>query len=72
MAPVTGVYKVTHAGHRLPHEVLILKNERFPRCAKCSYAVAFTLVRPVGDTPQGFDYRLFELPVLDSESVKSF
>ncbi len=69
--PVTGIYGVTHAGHRLPHEVLILKDERFPRCARCSDSVVFTLIRAVEDTPQGFGYRLFELPVIDSESIKS-
>ncbi len=69
--PVTGVYGVTHAGHRLPHEVLILKDERFPRCAKCSDAVVFTLIRPVPDVPKDFSYRLFELPVLESDSVKT-
>ena len=69
--PVTGVYSVTHDGHRLPHEVLILKNERFPRCAKCSDAVVFTLLRPVPDIPKDFSYRLFELPVFESETDKT-
>lgn len=68
--PVTGIFGVTHAGHRLPHEVLILKDERFPRCAKCSDSVVFTLIRAVEASPQGFGYRLFELPVIDSEPIK--
>lgn len=69
LVPATGVYRVTHAHHRLPHEVLILKDERFPRCAKCSDSVVFRLLRALPDRPEGFSYRLFELPVIDESEV---
>ncbi len=40
----SGIYKVTHAEHRLPHEVTLLKGAEFPRCSKCKEAVSFTVV----------------------------
>ncbi len=43
VAVETGVYRVSHAQHRLPHEVVILRGDRFPRCAKCTGAVIFEL-----------------------------
>ena len=39
----TGVYRVSHDQHRLPHEVVVLRGEQFPKCAKCSDAVYFEL-----------------------------
>jgi hypothetical protein len=43
VANETGVYLVSHDRHRLPHEVIVLRGERFPRCANCSEAVIFEL-----------------------------
>jgi hypothetical protein len=40
----SGIYKVTHAEHRLPHEVTLLKGAEFPRCSKCKEAVTFEVV----------------------------
>ena len=31
IVPETGIYRVTHAPDHLPHEVIILKGEHFPR-----------------------------------------
>lgn len=65
--PVTGLYLVHHAAHRLPHEALLLKDEKFPRCARCADQVAFELLKAV----PGFDQhrnriaRLYELPVME-------
>ena len=42
--PESGIYTVTHAEHRLPHEVTLLKGARFPRCSKCKEAVTFVAV----------------------------
>ena len=42
--PESGIYKVTHAEHRLPHEVTLLKGAEFPRCSKCKEAVKFEVV----------------------------
>ena len=45
--PESGIYRVIHANHRLPHAVTICRGENFPRCAKCADLVIFELVRPV-------------------------
>ncbi len=43
IAVESGVYRVAHTQHRLPHEVVVLRGDRFPRCAKCNGAVSFEL-----------------------------
>jgi hypothetical protein len=67
----SGIYRVIHLNHRLPHEVTLLKDEEFPRCAQCQDAVQFQLVRGIKsmDTRDEFSTRicLYELPVLDRE-----
>jgi len=50
--PDTGIYLVSHRGHRAAHQAILLKNETFPRCSKCGESVRFQLVRasrPVSD-----------------------
>jgi CheY-like chemotaxis protein len=41
IAPFTGVYRVLHLRHRPPHEVILTKGQKFPRCRKCGDAVRF-------------------------------
>jgi hypothetical protein len=43
--PESGIYRVSHREHRVPHEVTLLKGERFPPCDKCDGAVLFKIVR---------------------------
>jgi hypothetical protein len=43
VATETGIYRVYHDQHRLPHEVTVLRGDQFPRCAKCNDAVSFEL-----------------------------
>jgi len=66
--PKNGIYRVTHSAHRLPHEVTLLKGEKFPKCQKCSDAVAFKLIRVLDETQvtREFSWRvtLYELPAL--------
>jgi hypothetical protein len=70
--PASGVYRVAHSAHRLPHEVTLLKGETFPKCQKCSDAVTFTLLRAIQyqDVVREFQWRvtLYELPVVDDEA----
>ena len=67
VVPETGIYEIVHSPHRLPHQAVLLKDERFPRCAKCDTAVSFEWVSAV-ERPPGERYRLFELPVLEDDA----
>jgi hypothetical protein len=42
-APHTGIYRVFHYQHRLPHNVVVKQGERFPPCNKCGERVSFRL-----------------------------
>jgi hypothetical protein len=65
----SGIYRVVHRKHRLPHEVTLLRDQIFPRCAKCHEQVEFWLVRGVEFPERGKEFSthiyLYELPVLD-------
>jgi hypothetical protein len=65
----SGIYQVIHRKHRLPHEVTLLRDEIFPRCAKCDDQVKFRLVRaaklPEVENEASSHICLYELPVLD-------
>ena len=67
--PETGIYRVVHSGHRLPHEVTLLAGQTFPRCSKCQDAVEFEVVRhaPHIETDLGFRIIVYELPVLEED-----
>lgn len=71
--PASGIYRITHAAHRLPHEVTLLQGETFPKCQKCSDAVTFTLLRALNYRAAVRDAQwrvsLYELPVLDDETA---
>jgi hypothetical protein len=41
--PQTGLYRVFHYQHRLPHDAVIRKGEIFPACDKCGKRVMFAL-----------------------------
>jgi hypothetical protein len=43
--PSSGIYRVVHAEHKLPTEVMLIAGNRFPRCGKCANAVRFELVK---------------------------
>jgi hypothetical protein len=67
--PESGIYRVTHAGHRLPHEVTLLSGQIFPRCSKCKDHVQFEVVRhaPHIQAQPGFNVVVYELPVFEEE-----
>ena len=72
--PASGVYRVTHSAHRLPHEVMLLRGERFPKCQQCSDTVTFRLLRTVQEITRQekcliFNVTLYELPVLDDDDM---
>jgi len=69
----TGIYRVLHSKHRLPHEVTLLKGEYFPRCSNCGSAVQFELVQTAPDmgAAGGFRIVLYELPAEEELEEKA-
>jgi hypothetical protein len=67
--PVSGIYQVIHAQHRLPHEVTLIDGQIFPPCAQCHEEVRFQLVRELPDLARERrgNVSLYSLPVLDDE-----
>jgi hypothetical protein len=67
--PESGIYRVLHAQHRLPHEVTLIKGQTFPPCANCHDEVRFELVRELPSLAweRRGSVSLYELPVLEEE-----
>jgi hypothetical protein len=64
----SGIYRVVHSNHRLPHEVTLLRDQLFPRCSRCEDSVYFELLRSAPDVALGpFKVALYALPVTDEE-----
>lgn len=68
----SGIYRVNHAAHRLSFEVALFKGEKFPRCARCSDAVSFWLVRVFNGLdvmgPPTYRTPLYEMAAIDAEA----
>lgn len=43
-APDTGIYRVYHYAHRLPHGVVVVKGDVLPKCKRCGDKVEYVLV----------------------------
>ena len=72
----SGIYRVHHMAHRLPHEVSLFNGQAFPRCQNCKDAVTFELLHaaPAESDVLGADaFRvyLYELPVLSEDGDES-
>jgi hypothetical protein len=67
--PESGIYRVVHAQHRLPHEVTLIEGQIFPPCAKCRDEVRFELVHelPSLARERRGSVSLYALPVLEEE-----
>ena len=67
--PESGIYRVHHGSHRLPHEVTLVMAQKFPRCCKCDDQVEF---EPVMLAPMLTERRgqiiLYELPCIEPET----
>jgi hypothetical protein len=64
----SGIYRVFHGNHRLPHEVTLLRDQLFPKCVKCEDSVYFEMVRSAPDiTLAPFKVALYALPANDEE-----
>jgi hypothetical protein len=65
IVPQTGIYRVIHGAHRLPHEAVVIEGFKFPRCQKCSGFVRFELTHSDPAVYRHARYYVFELPVID-------
>jgi hypothetical protein len=66
----SGIYRVYHAGHRLPHEVTLLRNEIFPPCSKCGDSVSFELLRSLPHIEdKDFHVRLYTIPHPETDAA---
>ena len=67
--PKSGIYRVFHVGHRVSHEVTLLRGELFPRCEECGNAAHFELVRAANslESGAGFRVRLYAVPHPESK-----
>jgi hypothetical protein len=67
--PASGIYRVHHGPHRLPHEVTLVVGHPFPRCCNCEDRVEF---EPVMLAPAQGERRgqiiLYELPCIEPDA----
>lgn len=67
--PASGIYRVYHGEHRLPHEVTLIEGYKFPRCQRCASEVEFEPVAmaPLWKTGPTRTIVLYELPEILEE-----
>jgi hypothetical protein len=66
----SGIYRVIHREHRLPHEVTLHRDQLFPRCMQCDDSVYFELLHGAPeDSPNHFNVVLYALPVSDEDEL---
>lgn len=44
LVTVSGIYRIVHDRHRLPHECVLVVGQRFPDCRQCGQRVRFELI----------------------------
>jgi hypothetical protein len=57
LAPNSGVYRVVHHAHRLPHDVTIERETVLPECARCGDHVRFAYLEPAAFVRDDYDFR---------------
>jgi len=67
----SGLYEVFHSAHHLPHQVILIEGEPFPRCACCPGPVIFELRKAAHAFTWGAysAVRLQELPVSEFDGL---
>jgi hypothetical protein len=73
LIPESGIYRVIHSQHRLPHEVTLIGGQTFPPCGKCHEEVRFELIRelPELERERRGHVSLYSLPAFDDEDDSS-
>lgn len=56
-APRSGMYRVVHYAHRIPHDVTVEEGGRFPKCARCAERVRFVYLQEVRFLHEDYDLR---------------
>lgn len=56
IAPRSGVYRVHHYAHRMPHLVIILAGTAFPKCKRCGEKVRFVPMVPAEPISTDVDF----------------
>ena len=56
MAPESGVYRVVHHAHRLPHDVTIEKGTAFPACVRCDARARFVFLQAAPFVRDDYDF----------------
>ncbi len=56
-APESGIYRVLHYQHRLPHDVTIPKETVLPRCGHCGERVRFVYLHAAPFMNEDYDFR---------------
>ncbi len=51
----SGIYRVIHLQHRVPHDVLAIHGEELPPCRTCAGEVRFALVQPLSTVTDDWD-----------------
>ena len=69
LVTASGIYRVHHQAHRVPHEVTLLEGQKFPRCQKCEEAVAFEPLRVSPDHETKSVIVLYQLPEIDPDEA---
>jgi hypothetical protein len=56
--PNTGLYRVFHYQHRMPHDVVVSQGSLFPPCSKCGNRVMFKLSNSADPLSEDQDFML--------------
>ena len=56
-APRSGLYRVYHYAHRMPHTVIILEGDLLPPCNQCGPRVQFAPMAPAEPIAKDSDFK---------------
>jgi hypothetical protein len=61
----SGLYRVSHHGHRPSHQSILWQGESFPSCRTCGLAATFEFMQPVPEADE-FEHVGYDGDFLDS------
>ena len=56
IAPESGVYRVVHHAHRMPHDVSVEKGTAFPSCGRCAERARFVFLQAAPFVRDDYDF----------------